>query len=56
MAVGIEGDAKAVMRGLLELVQQGEPSPNQEWVAEVNDWSARRKERLEEEGRLDSRP
>ena len=56
VAVGIEGDAKAVMSELLGQVQQAEPRPNQEWVAEINEWFARRKERLEDEGRLSSLP
>ena len=56
VAVGIEGDAKAVMEGLLERVRQGEPRPNQQWVAEIGDWFARRKQRLEDEGRLSSLP
>ena len=56
VAVGIEGDAKAVMEGLLERVQQSEPHPNSEWISEITDWAARRKERLEEEGRLSSLP
>ena len=56
VAVGIEGDAKAVMEGLLERVQQSEPHPNSDWISEITDWAARRKERLEEEGRLSSLP
>ena len=56
VAVGIEGDAKAVMEGLLERVRQSEPHPNSEWVSEITDWAARRKERLEDEGRLSTLP
>jgi len=56
VAVGIEGDAKAVMQGLLEVAQQGEPRPNPAWVGEIGDWFARRKRRLDDEGRLDSTP
>ena len=56
LAVGIEGDARAVMEGLLEQVQQGEPRPNQQWVSEISDWSARRKQRLEDEGNVSSLP
>ena len=56
VAVGIEGDAKAVMGELLGQVQKAEPRSNQEWVGEINDWFARRKERLEDEGRLSSLP
>ena len=56
VALGIEGDAKAVMQGLLEKVREGEPRPNQTWVEDINDWFARRRERLEEEERLDSTP
>jgi len=54
--VGIEGDAKAVMQGLLERVRETEPRPNQSWLEDISDWSARRKERLEEEGRLSGTP
>ena len=56
VALGIEGDAKAVMQGLVEKVREGEPRPNQTWVEDINDWFARRRERLEEEERLDSTP
>lgn len=56
VALGIEGDAKAVMQGLLEKVREGEPRPNQTWVEDINDWFARRRERLENEERLDSTP
>ena len=56
VSVGIEGDAKAVMQGLLELVQDAEPRPNAQWTGEIADWFARRKRRLEDEGRLDSLP
>ena len=56
LAVGIEGDAKAVMQGLLEQLRQVEPRPNQRWVSEINDWHARRAQRLEDEGRLSDLP
>ena len=56
VAVGIEGDAKAVMQGLLEVAQQGEPRPNPAWVSEIGDWFARRKQRLDDEGKLNSTP
>ena len=56
VAVGIEGDARAVMQGLLELVQETEPRPNPRWIEEIGDWSARRKERLEGEGRINTLP
>ena len=56
VSVGIEGDAKAVMQGLLDHVQEAEPRPNPEWTGEIADWFARRKRRLEDEGRLDSLP
>ena len=54
--VGIEGDAKAVMQGLLERVRETDPRPNRSWLEDIGDWSARRKERLEEEGRLSGTP
>ena len=56
VTVGIEGDAKAVMEGLLEKVREGEPKPNQQWVSEVHDLSARRTGRLEDEGKDTSSP
>ena len=56
LAVGIEGDAKAVMEGLLEQVQQAEPRPNQQWVNDIGDLAARRKRRLDDEGKLSSLP
>ena len=56
VAVGIEGDAKAVMEGLLEQVQQAEPRPNQRWVDDVGDLAARRKRRLDAEATDNSMP
>ena len=56
LAVGIEGDAKAVMQGLLEQLRQVEPRPNRQWVSEIEDWRARRAQRLEDEGRLSDLP
>ena len=56
LAVGIEGDAKAVMQGLLDQLRQVEPRPNQQWVSEIGDWRARRAQRLEDEGRLSDLP
>ena len=56
VAVGIEGDAKAVMAELNGQLQAAEPRPNQEWVSEIRDWSARRQARLDAEGRLSSLP
>ena len=56
VAVGIEGDARAVLEDLLEQVREREPRPNPQWVAEVHDWSARRQNRLDDEGRLSATP
>ncbi len=56
VAVGIEGDAKAVMAELIEQLIPAEPRPNAEWASEIQDWSARRKARLEDEERLSSLP
>ena len=56
VSVGIEGDAKAVMADLLGQLQAAEPRPNQEWVAEIREWVARRQARLDAEGRLSSLP
>jgi thiamine pyrophosphate-dependent acetolactate synthase large subunit-like protein len=54
--VGIEGDVKAVLEDLIERVREVEPRPNQEWASEIQDWAARRQERLEDEGRLNTMP
>ena len=56
VVLGIEGDAKSVLQGLLETVRKGEPLPNHSWLEDIGDWFARRRERLEEEERLDSMP
>lgn len=54
--VGIEGDAKAVLEDLIEKVREAEPRINQAWVTDVNDWFARREQRLQAEGRLNESP
>ena len=56
VSVGIEGDARAVLEDLIARVRETEPRPNQEWVAEIADWKARRAERLASEERLSSLP
>ena len=56
ITVGIEGDAKAVMDGLLEKVREGEPSPNSGWVAEIGDLATRRTNRLDDEGKDTTMP
>ena len=56
VAVGIEGDADAVVEGLLEQVREREPRPNPAWVAEIQAWAARRAERLRGEEWLSGRP
>ena len=56
VSVGIEGDARAVMVELLDLVQQAEPRPNPAWTSDVADWFARRNQRLEDEGKLSTTP
>ncbi|MFQ6026230.1 MAG: thiamine pyrophosphate-binding protein [Dehalococcoidia bacterium] len=56
IAVGIEGDAKAVLTDLLEKVREVEPRPNAQWVGDINDWFLRRSNRLEAEGRLSETP
>ena len=55
VTVGIEGDAAAVVEGLLEQVREREPRPNPAWVAEIQAWAARRAERLRGEERLSGR-
>ncbi len=56
VSVGIEGDARAVLEDLIAKVRETEPRPNQEWVAEIADWKARRAERLAAEERLSNLP
>ena len=56
VSVGIEGDARAVLEDLIARVRETEPRPNQEWLAEIADWKARRSERLAAEERLSSMP
>lgn len=56
VTVGVEGDAKAVLQSMLRQVRDAEPRPNAQWVAEIGDWVARRKARLDGEGRLSSLP
>jgi acetolactate synthase-1/2/3 large subunit/sulfoacetaldehyde acetyltransferase len=56
VAVGIEGDAKAVLQDIIERVRDAEPRPHEEWVSAIRDWSARRRERLESEERLNTLP
>ena len=56
VTVGIEGDAGAVSRELLEVLRQREPRVNPQWAEEVRSWKARRADRLRGEERLDSLP
>ena len=56
IAVGIEGDAKAVLTDILEKIREVEPRPNTQWVGDIDDWHARRGSRLESEGRLNDTP
>ena len=56
ITVGIEGDAKAVMDGLLEKVREGEPRPNSGWGAEIGDRATRRTNRLDDEGKDTTMP
>ena len=56
ITVGIQGDAKAVMDGLLEKVREGEPRPNSGWVAEIGDLATRRTNRLDDEGKDTTMP
>ena len=56
ITVGIEGDAKAVMDGLLEKVREGEPRPNSGWVTEIGDLATRRTNRLDDEGKDTTMP
>ena len=56
ITVVIEGDAKAVMDGLLEKVREGEPKPNSDWIAEIGDLATRRTNRLDDEGKDTTMP
>ena len=46
VTVGIEGDAGAVSRELLEELRQREPRLNPQWADEVKSWKVRRGDRL----------
>ena len=54
--VGIEGDAGAVLREILDQVRDQEPRPNPRWVSDIHDWASRRKDRLDAEARDSSSP
>ncbi len=54
--VGIEGDAGAVLREIVQEVREREPSPNARWVSDIHDWASRRQARLDAEARDSSSP
>jgi len=56
LAVGIEGDAKAVMQSLLEEVEGDGEMVRPQWRARVERWAAARKKRLDDEGTWSSMP
>lgn len=56
LAVGIEGDAKAVMGSLLEAVGDDGETIRPQWRARVERWAVARKERLDDEGTWGSAP
>ena len=56
LAVGIEGDAKAVAEALLPVIVGSREPARQEWRARVARWFAARAERLAGEGQLDTMP
>jgi acetolactate synthase-1/2/3 large subunit/sulfoacetaldehyde acetyltransferase len=56
LAVGIEGDAKAVMGSLLDAVGDDGETVRPQWRARVERWVAARKERLDDEGTWGSAP
>jgi len=56
LAVGIEGDAKAVMQALLGAMEQRSDSARRKWRRRVDAWVASRKQRLSDEGELHSLP
>ncbi len=54
--VGVEGDARSVLREVLEQIREQEPRPNQRWVSDIHDWAARRQARLDAETKDSSSP
>ncbi|MYC30043.1 MAG: thiamine pyrophosphate-binding protein [Chloroflexi bacterium] len=54
--VGIEGDAGAVLKEMLEQIRAQEPRPNAGWVSDIHDWASRRRGRLAAEARDSSSP
>ncbi len=54
--VGIEGDARSVLREILVQIREQEPRPNQRWVSDIHDWAARRQARLDAEAKDSSSP
>ena len=54
--VGIEGDAGAVLREILDQIRDQEPRPNARWVSDIHDWASRRQDRLDAEARDSSSP
>ena len=54
--VGIEGDAGAVLKEMLEQIRAQEPRPNAGWVSDIHDWASRRRGRLDAEARDSSSP
>ena len=56
VAVGIEGDAKAVSGQILELVRAAEQPRNEQWDREVRDLAQKRLQRLDDHGKLDGTP
>ena len=56
VAVGIEGDAKAVAGQILELVRAAEKPKNEDWNREVRDLAQKRLQRLDDHGKLDGTP
>lgn len=56
LAVGIEGDAKAVLEALLPLLGPPRDSDRKTWAECVSQWVSARKRRLSEEGQIGSLP
>ncbi len=54
--VGIEGDARAVLREIIAQARDQEPRPNARWVSDIHDWGSRRQQRLDAEARDNSSP
>ena len=56
LAVGVEGDAKAVLQALLGMGRLDSDAGRTEWRGKVEEWGVARNRRLNAEGKFDSTP